>query len=533
MRLMRVLAIAAIAGLLGAGVLIDLADRPQSDSAERHTSALAAPTAAVNTWFCPGGSGPSQVAELTVQIANGSDDPRTVTVSVLPGRFESEPSGGSAMLEPAVIPMLVEPRDRVLLRPAEVLTRTATSESAASGPQWAGVTVEAEGSDVIVEQILTGSQGGVGRSPCLTRVADSWTISNGATRSAVEGERFVVMLLNPFPDAAVADIELVADVGRDSIDGLVIPAQRVVAVDVTNEVTVAATVAAFINVVSGRVAASWIQIADGPLAGQGTRTAPAVAGAADQWHLPVAAVGAGRRDVVAVSNPSPDEVAEVDLEIIAEDPAVEVSPIEVTVRPGRTVLVDLSEQGRLEGIGAFSVVVRSLAAVPVTASIISASSTVDPAGAATAAAVADSTAASGVDSASRRWIVTAEVPVSDGGDGSGTAAGALVIVNPSAEGIAAVNVSVDGEPVCSTEIGPGRNRRLSLAWLASRAENRCPVEADPPLLSLDSERYAAGFLVEVDSSSPVVVGRELLGLTSRSAALGVAVEEPVPLSALR
>ena len=492
---MRVLAIVAIAGLLLAGVLVDLADRPQSDVEDQYTSALVAPTAVVNTWFCPGGSGPSGIAELTVQMANGSDEPRTVTVSVLPG--------GSAVQEPAMFQMDIEPRGRALLQPSD----------AVPGADWVGVMVEAKGSDVVVEQILTASQGGVGRSPCLTRVADSWVVSNGATRSAVERERFVVMLLNPFPDVAVADIELVADVGRDSIDGLVIPAQQVVAVDVTDEVTVAATVAAFINVVSGRVAASWIQISDGPVAGRGARTAPAVAGAADLWHLPVAAVGASRRDVVAVSNPSTTDVAEVDLEIIPEDPGIQVNPIEITVRPGRTVLVDLSEQGRLDGIGHFSVVVRSLAArsldaVPVAASITSVTSTADPAGAGEAD-VAGSTATSGADGASRRWLVPAEVPASDRDIELGDA-GALVIVNPSAAGIAEVDVSVDGELVRSTEIGPGRSRRLSLA-------------------SLGSDRL----LVQVESSAPVVVGRELVGLTSRSASLGVATDEPVPIDGIR
>ena len=498
MRSMRVLAIVAIAGLLLAGVLVDLPDRPQSDVEDQYMSALVAPTAVVNTWFCPGGSGPSGIAELTVQMANASDEPRTVTVSVLPG--------GSAVQDPTMLQMDIEPRGRALLQPSE----------AVPGADWVGVMVEAEGSDVVVEQILTASQGGVGRSPCLTRVSDRWVVSNGATRSAVERERFVVMLLNPFPDAAVADIELVADVGRDSIDGLVIPAQRVVAVDVTAEVTVAATVAAFINVVSGRVAASWIQIADGPVAGFGTRTAPAVAGAAELWHLPVVEVGASRRDVVAVSNPSTTEVAEVDLEIIPEDPEIQVSPIEITVRPGRTALVDLSEQGRLDGIGPFSMAVRSLEAVPVAASITSVTSTGDPAGAG-GADVAGSTATSGADGASRRWLVLAEVPIADGdiesGDNAGDAgnadkdSGALVIVNPSAVGIAEVDVSVNNELVRSTEIGPGRSRRLSLA-------------------SLGSDR----FLVRVDSSAPVVVGRELVGLTSRSASLGVATEEPVPIA---
>ena len=494
MRSMRVLSIAAIAGLLVAGVLVDLPDRPQSDVEDRYTSALVAPTAAVNTWFCPGGSGPAGIAELTVQMVNGSDEPRTVTVSVLPG--------GSAPQEPAMLQVEIEPRGRELLQPSE----------AVPGADWVGVMVEAKGSDVVVEQILNASQGGVGRSPCLTRVSDSWVVSNGATRSAVERERFVLMLLNPFPDVAVADIELVADVGRDSIDGLVIPAQRVVAVDVTDEVTVAATVAAFVDVISGRVAVSWIQIADGPVAGRGTRTAPAVAPTADLWHLPVVAVGASRRDVVAVSNPSATGVAEVDLEVIAENPEIAVSPIEITVRPGRTALVDLSEQGRLDGIGHFSLAVRSLTEVGVTASVTSVTWTAADSDGTDAAMVTGATATSGSDGASRRWLVPAEVPTSDRDNQLGAAGhtGALVIVNPSAVGIARVNVIVDSELVHSTEIGPGRSRRLSLA-------------------SLGSDR----FLVEVASSAPVVVGRELVGLTSRSASLGVAIQEPVRISGIR
>ena len=504
MRSMRVLAVVAIAGLLLAGVLVDLPDRPQPDVEDQYMSALVAPTAAVNTWFCPGGSGPAGIAELTVQLSNGSDEPRTVAVSVLPG--------GSAPQEPATFQVDVEPRGRALLRPSE----------AVPGADWVGVMVEAEGSDVVAEQIVTAQQGGVGRSPCLTRASDSWVVSNGATRSAVERERFVVMLLNPFPDAAVADIELVADVGRDSIDGLVIPARRVVAVDVTAEVTVAATVAAFIDVVSGRVAASWIQIADGPVAGRGARTAPAVAGAADRWHLPVAAVGAGRRDVVAVSNPSAAEVAEVDLEIVPEDPGIEVSPIEITVRPGRTALIDLSEQGRLDGIGPFSVAVRSLAAVPVAASITSVASTAGADGG-DGADVAGSAATSGADAASRRWLVPAEAPTSRRGVESDGDAGALVVVNPSGVGIAEVDVRVDGELVRSAEIGPGRSLRLSLASLAA---DRFGVETESSSAPLDSDR----FLAEVDSSAPVVVGRELVGLTSRSASLGVAVEAPVPIA---
>ena len=477
---------AAIAGLLAAGVIVDLPDRPVSERPVRYVSALAAPAGTVSTWFCPGGSGPDGEAELTVQMASGSDQRRTAAVSVLPG--------GSDPDDAWTVDIEIEPRGRELLRASDKVP----------GAQWVGAVVEVDGADVVVEQILTTRQGGVGSSPCLTRTAGSWVVPNGATRSAVEGERFIVMLLNPFPDVAVADIELVADVGRDSIEGLVVPARRVVAVDVTEEITVAATVAAFVDVVSGRVAASWIQISDGSIAGTGVRVAAAVPGAAPRWHLPVAGVGAARRDVVAVSNPSADRVAGVDLEIIAEAPGVHVSPIEITVRPGRTALVDLSGQGRLEGIGPFSMVVRSLDGAPVAASISGVTFAAGPDGVETPT-VAGSTATIGADAAARRWLVAAEAAAAhDGAEPRGDAS-VLVIVNPSSVGIAEISLRVDGETVHRLEVGPRRR-------------------ASVPLARLGSDR----FVVEVESSAPVVVGVELVGLTSRTASLGAAVSDPVP-----
>ena len=482
---------AAIAGLLAAGLIVDLPDRPTVDRPVQYVSALPAPAGIVSTWFCPGGSGPDGPAELAIGLASGSDQLRTAAVSVLPG--------GSDPHDVRTVDVEIEPRGRVLLRPSEEVP----------GAQWVGAVVEVDGADVVVEQILTAVQGGVGRSACLTRTASSWVVPNGATRLAVEGERFIVMLLNPFPDVAVADIELVADVGRDSIEGLVVPARRVVAVDVTDEITVASAVAAFIEVVSGRLATSWIQISDGPIAGSGVRAAAAVPDAAPQWLLPVAGVGAARRDVVAVSNPSADDVAEVDLEILAEAPGADVSPIEITVRPGRTALVDLSGQARLEGVGPFSVVVRSLDDAPVAASISSVTFAAGPDGAG-ASTVAGSTATIGSDAAARRWQVAAEAAVSGAGIESGGDSSTLVIVNPSSVGVAEIGLSVDGATVHRLEVGPRRR-------------------ASVPLARLGSDR----FVVEVQSSSPVVVGLELVGLTSRTASLGAAVSEPVPAVDIR
>ena len=490
MRSVRALALVAVAGLLAAGVLVDLPDRPVPDRPVRYLPAVAAPSGVVSTWFCPGGSGPGGEAELTIGLASGSDQWRTAAVSVLPG--------GSDSSEARTVDVEIEPRGSVLMKPSEEVP----------GAQWLGAVVEVDGTDVLVEQILAAEQGDVGRSACLTRTSSSWVVPHGATRLAVEGERFIVMLLNPFPDIAVADIELVADVGRDTIDGLVVPAQRVVAVDITDEITVATSVAAFVEVVSGRLAASWIQIADGPIAGRGARASNAVSGAAPRWHLPVAAAGAARRDVVAIANPSAD-VAEVDLEILGEAPGTDVSPIEITVRPGRTALVDLSEQGRLVGIGPFSVVVRSLDDAPVAASIHSVTFAADVDGDAVAA-VTGSTATIGADAAAHRWLVAAEAADSDTAAASGGKSSILVVVNPSSVGIAQVALSVDGETVRRLEVGPRRRASVALDRLGS-----------------------GRFVVEVASSAPVVAGTELIGLTSRTASLGAAVSEPVSAADIR
>jgi hypothetical protein len=490
MRSVRVLAMVAIAGLLAAGVLVDLPDRPVPDRPVRYLSALAAPAGVVSTWFCPGGSGPDGEAELTIQLASSSDQFRTAAVSILPG--------GSDPSEAGIVEVEIEPRGRMLLKPSEEVP----------GAQWVGAVVEVDGTDVVVEQILAAKQGDVGRTACLTRTGSTWLVPHGATRSAVEGERFIVMLLNPFPDIAVVDIELVADVGRDTIDGLVVPAQRVVAVDITDEITVASSVAAFVEVVSGRVAASWIQIADGLIAGRGARASTAIPVAAPLWHLPVAAVGAARRDVVAISNPSA-EVAEVDLEIIAEAPGTEVSPIEITVRPGRTTLMDLSEQGRLVGIGPFSVVVRSLDGAPVAASIHSVTFASGADGEASTS-VAGSTSTIGADAAAHRWLMAAEAVDSAAGTEGGGESSVLVVVNPSSVGIAQVALSVDGAIVRRLEVGPTRRASVALDRLGS-----------------------GRFVVEVESSAPVVAGTEHIGLTSRTASLGAAVSEPVPAADIR
>ena len=356
MGVIRTLALAVVGGLIALGLVVDRVDRSVAERARARPSALAVAKDPVTTWFCPGGSGPGGAAELTVEILSRSSEPRTARVSVAPG--------GRVNVPGADFGVDIPPGGRTVLAPAD----------AVPGAEWVGAVVEVNGSDVVVEQTVTGLVGGVGRSPCLTRAAESWVVPYGATRFEAEGERFVVMLLNPFPDDAVADVEFAADVGPDSLQGVVIPAGEVVAIDVTEEVTVASAVAVAVDVVAGRLSVSRLQAANGPAAGRGIRVAPGIPGGAPLWHLPLAAAVAGRRDLVAITNLSEELSAEVDIEILAGGtaPGVPTSapdPIETTVRPGRTVVVDLSEMDRLAGTGPLSLVVQSLDGVPVAVSL--------------------------------------------------------------------------------------------------------------------------------------------------------------------
>ncbi len=531
MRLIRALALLVVSALLAAGVLLDSRERPAYERPALPGSVVSVASGGSVTWFCPGGSGADGVAELTIELINVLHDrPASAVVSMIPaadsgddGDGGSGGAGGSGgdggesgavggnggdvgdgddggvggVDSQSLPPITIEPAGREVLEPAGYV---------ADSP-WVGAVVEVQGGGVVVEQVVAAKQGGVGRSPCLTTTSDTWIISNGATRLAVESERFVVMLLNPFPDFAVADVELVADVSRDSLEGVVVPAHRVVALDITDEVTEAGSATAFVEVLSGRLSVSWIQISDSPATGRGASLAPAVPAASPVWYIPVAAASeSGRRGVVAVTNPSGEDAVDVDLDFVADDPSVSINPIELTVGPRQTALVDLSAQDRLAGAGAgaLSIVVRSLNSEPVAVSLRGLASPVF-AGDELLETGPGMIATSGADAASGHWLVPVEVTEADTQADFTDDSSVVVIFNPSSVGIVEVDVRVDGTMERRLELGPQRRRRIPLGWLAD-----------------------GRFVLEINSSGPVVVGRELVGLTSRTAALGVAKSDLVP-----
>ncbi len=457
MRALRTVALGVIGGVLAIGLVLD---REEGGSSLREEPVLTGvPELGGGVWFCAGGSDTGGQAAVGLELVNVGDEQARAEISAFRSDLEVPP-------DPHLV--VVEPRSRATVSLPEL----------APGSPWVGAVVEVFEPGVVVEQTYD-SPTGTDRAPCFTRTGEKFIVPDGATRELSEGEQMVLLLLNPFHEDAVVDIAFDADVGPDSLESVVVPARRVLAIDVTDEVTVASRVSARIDVASGRLVVSRLQIRDGEEV-RGLTVTPAISDGAAVSVLPSAGRGGNRRDVITVTNPSLTEVAEVDLEILT-DGTLDLDPIELTVRPGRTVRVDLSIEARLVELEEFGILARSLTGVPVA---VMAESTV-PIGGEEVPGVG---ALPALDAAATGWITALD------GESS-----VVSVANPSTTEIATIDLSVvdaDGvRSITSVELEPGR--RTSFA-------------AD----ELGGDRL----IVLLDSTAPVVVSREVVGFTSRQAA---------------
>ncbi len=477
MRTIRFVVVFAVVGALLAAASLDQADRTPEGFPAPVESAVAVISAGGATWFCPGGSGSTGPARVGIELANAGTTDAAAVLTAMGSETETD---------------IIE--SRVSVRSG---SRTVVSlQTLIPDDPWAGAVVEVSGSGVVVSQIFDGPTG-TDRAVCLSRTADSWVVPAGATRVESDGERMVILLLNPFPDDAVVEVAFDADVGLDSLSGVVAPAHRVTAIDVTNEVTVASNVSAIIDVLSGRLAVQRIQTYDSELA-RGLSVDTATPIGSPVWYLPTVRRADGRTDVLSVTNPSLDEIAQVDIEIISEA-EVPLDPIELTVHPRRTIRVSIPDESRLVDLESFTLVARSLSATPVAVSL---DSIVAPGG----ENVAGTAAGSGADIASTSWMLP--IGATDAGSGE------LVVVNPSVVAVARVSfrvIDTEGRRDISTvELGP--SRRVSIPTV---------------------EFGGTQAVVEVVSTSPVVVGSESAGLTSRSMSIGVRTGPPTMFLDLR
>ena len=517
MSFLRVFVGLLLAGVLAAALVLDGSElfdgAGVSETFERDIEQLVVPmTYSIpvswrenGTWFCPGGSAPGGRADVALEITNASAEPAQAIVSGIRSGLGTEPTD-------ALVTISAGGRTRVRL--ADLVTDS----------PWMGAVVEVDSADVLVEQTYLGAAGTTDRALCHTRTSDQWVVASGATRFAALGEEMILLFLNPFPHDAVLNIRFNSDVGVDTLNGVVVPARRVVAFDVTEAVPVASRVSAVIDVVVGRVATSRVQSqGHAPPSEQGQpvglSVTPATSGTAPVWHL-LNLSSTDRDDVVSVVNPSPDQTAEVDLVIISDE-QLRRDPIELTVDPGAASQVRLSEVSRLSGLASYSITARSLTGLPIAVmhestdlyaegqGDVSVEGETGTEGVSEAAGVLDSdlgpqnvsvAATTGIDVSSTRWLA----PLGSGSH-------RVVIFNPSPTSIATVEVAVvDGQGrrvVTQIEIAPLRRASLS----ASELGGERPI-------------------TEVVSLSPVVVSRDLSGVSQHQLLPGVVAAEPVALS---
>ena len=458
---LRLLGLVIIGGLVTIGVM--------ADQRERSIEELPSPVIATasdsraGTWFCAGGSGSVGAATVGLEVVNAGLDDATVDVQLV----QADTADGQR---------------------AEVVV-PAASRVAVNLPQlapeatWLGAIVESDNPDVVVEQTFDGLSG-TDRAPCATTTGTALFAADGATRLLAEGESMTLVLMNPFQDDAIADVRFDADVGPDSIEAIV-------AIDVTEEVTVAARVHTSVEVTAGRLVANRLQVRNGTSV-RGLAVTPLVQDGAVLSVIPIVATDSGLFDRIHVTNPS-DEAAEVDLEIVT-DGSVTLDPVELTIRAGRTVVVDVAVESRLAALPEFSVIARSLTGQPVAVAV---ERRVELGG----DLVAGTAAMGALDAAASEWIVASD----------GNVAG-LSVVNPLADTSAVVElwrVGGEGETLLSSiDLAPGRRQALVAPDLDARD------------------------ILRVRATSPVVVGRASAGFTSRQMLGGVIADGVVLLDQL-
>jgi hypothetical protein len=245
-------------------------------------------------------------------------------------------------------------------------------------------------------------------------------------------------------------------------------------------------VSATVDVRVGQVVAARLQIADGsgPDGSSGLALTPGAPEVSPRLFLPGVPGAAGLGSSVVVLNPG-DETTE--LEVLLRPAATEVfvEPYRITLRGRQREVVDLGPD-RLDGIGPYSVEVRSLDGVPLAASLVTrqvADGQEDgPVGLSVLPAV-------GVGATG--WRIRLQ----------GRADATLVIANPGATTIATVSLSTTG-----AEWPAGVPDRFEID---PAGQIQVPVGADG--------------LVLVSASVPVVVVVRRSGPDGRTTALGVAV----------
>ena len=320
--------------------------------------------AAGGTWFCAGGVGGAGGSRQLVSIVNTSAGELRGAVRLFP----AVPLGGrSQQWPPTRVDVVVAPHARVDFDPVATVTQL-SPELASFAEVFVAAEVRLTGAGGLVTHEVAGA-GAADAAACLTAASPEWHFAAASTR---RDGRVRLSLLNPFSDDAVVDLTFATDEGRRepvAYQGVVVPANALVVLDLGSEVTRRQQVAFSVLARSGNLLASALQTFNGDLGLAGVSLRAGAPRASEQWLFPlgVAGAAAGAANSFIVYNPNAAE-ARVDLavELDASLEARGVPPFELTVPPGQRVEVTFFPElaGRAHPISGSDVVTATTRVLP-------------------------------------------------------------------------------------------------------------------------------------------------------------------------
>lgn len=287
------------------------------------------------TWYCAAGTA-SVPAQHLVFLANPTD--RAITAR-LTGYTAAGATPTRELEVPARGPLVVD-------------------IGTVMGDPTASVLVESPSASLSVDHQLV-SEEGADRDACATSTSDVWTFPVLST-TADAGARLT--LFNPFPGDAGVDISIGLDTGTRTparLTGVVVPARSSKVIDLAAGASRRDQFTATVRSRSGRVVAEMVQNFDGSNGPRGMQMAVGVPAANRRWVFAGGFSGSGVAERLVVQNPS-DSRAHALVQVTpygaASDPP---EPLQIDVEAGRYVVVDLSAETRIPGVGYHAIEVEA------------------------------------------------------------------------------------------------------------------------------------------------------------------------------
>jgi len=436
-----------------------------------------------STWYCASGS--SKVpATHTLMLSNPTS---RVVEAHLTGYVAAGPTTSVELEVPARGPLVVD-------------VATALADGAAS------VLVESGEPELAVDHQLVADDVGGERSACATATSGDWYFP--ALTTTRDAGAFLT-LFNPFPGDAGVDVAIGVDTGTrvpTALTGVVIPAGTSKVIDLGGQ-GIAERREQFTAVVrsrSGRVIAEVAQSFDGSSGPEGLRTSLGVPAPQTSWAFAGGFTGSGAAEHLVVQNPG-EERARVLVQVTPYGGAANPpEPLEVEVEPGSHVVVDLSAETRIPGIGYHAIEIESDHPVVVarTNSIDAGPDQVPAPPIVGRPALASGVAMStGTPVASREWVV----PSID----AGVDPAPVVLVHNPGEGIARVTLTTlgagqVGEPkeLADMEVAPGDSVAVPLGP-SSAPEVTVRVRSTEPVVVERITIFPTGDDLAFDLAVPV------------------------------